>query len=94
MLLIISCFILKGIEFFFNEIICKSFTEIRKEYLDNLVKYNTAQNLSQDGKFSYELMKEIQVSMQKKIPKIRGELENDIRGIISVIEKSINQETE
>jgi len=77
-----------------NEMTCKLFTEIRNEYFETLIKYDTAQNLSQEGSFVHEIMKEVKVSMQKKIPKIREELENEIRGIIFVIEKSNNQKSD
>lgn len=72
---------------FIDETTCNLFQEIRSEYFGNLVKYNTTQILNKEGKYVYDLMKEIQKAMQSTIPKIREDLEKQIRRTISVIEK-------
>lgn len=69
---------------YFNEKTCLLFSEIRDKYYENLTKYNFSQNFSEDAVFSYKILKEIQDSMQNKIPTIRKELENEIREMISI----------
>jgi hypothetical protein len=69
---------------YINKNTCQLFIELRNEYLGNIIKYHSAHNKNGDALSHFKMIKEIQVSMQEKIPKIREELEEEIRGLISI----------
>lgn len=73
---------------YLNEDTYSLLTEIRNEYIEILIKYNSAMNLHRSGEITYEIMKEIQERMNKKIPIIRKELEQQIKDLIAIDERT------
>ena len=73
---------------YLNENTYSLLTEIRNEYIEILIKYNSAMNLHRSGEITYEIMKEIQERMNKKIPIIRKELEQQIKDLIAIDERT------
>lgn len=69
---------------YLNEKTSLLFRELIDEYYENFHKHNYAQKASKEGDFVHTLIKEIQVSMQKKIPIMLRSLEEEIKGLISI----------